>query len=241
MRRLIFIAIGALEFSVVAVLLRLAYEIPGSAEINQGFQSAGQVTEKAGAQVRLLRDQVKTLQRMELHQVSARLQKQAEIITSTLRSQTVDFETVGSMRDAVADLGKGLGDLAESDVAEMRHGVVGRANDTQADLQVSANGQRATRPRVEDKPKVHLAAGNGRLDVFGHGEGQHMAESFRVPFLGEIEIDPQIRIGGDTGKPVASLGEDAPGGKSIFNVARRLVERLDQVNAAAAGPVVQIL
>jgi hypothetical protein len=114
MRRLIFFAIGALEFSVVAVLLHLAYQIPGSAEINQGFQSAGQVTEKAGAQVRLLRDQVKTLQRMELHQISARLQKQAEIITSTLRSQTVDFETVGSMRDAVADLGKGLGDLAES-------------------------------------------------------------------------------------------------------------------------------
>jgi ATP-binding protein involved in chromosome partitioning len=82
---------------------------------------------------------------------------------------------------------------------------------------------------------------SGRIDVFGHGEGQHMAEAFRVPFLGEIEIDPQIRIGGDTGKPVASLGEDAPGGKSVFAIARRLVERLDQVNAASAGPVVQIL
>jgi hypothetical protein len=114
MRRLIFLAMGALELSVVAVLLRLAWQIPGNAEINEGFQSAGQVTEKAGAQVRLLREQIKTLQRMELHQVSARLQKQAEIITSTLRSQTVDFETVSSMRDAVADLGKGLGDLAES-------------------------------------------------------------------------------------------------------------------------------
>jgi ATP-binding protein involved in chromosome partitioning len=82
---------------------------------------------------------------------------------------------------------------------------------------------------------------SGRIDVFGHGEGQHMAEAFRVPFLGEIEIDPQIRIGGDTGKPVASLGEEAPGGKSVFAIARRLVERLDQVNAANAGPVVQIL
>jgi ATP-binding protein involved in chromosome partitioning len=82
---------------------------------------------------------------------------------------------------------------------------------------------------------------NGRLDVFGHGEGQHMAEAFRVPFLGEIELDPQIRIGGDTGKPVASHGEDAPGGKSIFAIARRLVERIDQVNAASGAPVVQIL
>jgi len=84
---------------------------------------------------------------------------------------------------------------------------------------------------------------NGRIDVFGHGEGQVMARSFGVPFIGEIEIDPQIRIGGDTGKPVASLGEDAPGGKSIYAMARNVMARLEAVNAAASGtkPVVQIL
>jgi ATP-binding protein involved in chromosome partitioning len=83
---------------------------------------------------------------------------------------------------------------------------------------------------------------NGRIDVFGHGEGERMAQSFGVPFLGEIEIDPQIRIGGDTGKPVASFGEDAPGGKSIFAVARNVVARVAEVNAGAgAAPSVQIL
>src|SRR6202142_395392 len=80
-----------------------------------------------------------------------------------------------------------------------------------------------------------------RIDVFGHGEGERMATAFGAKFLGEIEIDPQIRIGGDTGKPVASFGEDAPGGKSIYNVARNVIARLDEVNAASAGPVVQIL
>jgi ATP-binding protein involved in chromosome partitioning len=80
-----------------------------------------------------------------------------------------------------------------------------------------------------------------RIDVFGHGEGERMATAFGAKFLGEIEIDPQIRIGGDTGKPVASFGEDAPGGKSIYNVARNVIARIAEVNAAAAGPVVQIL
>ena len=80
-----------------------------------------------------------------------------------------------------------------------------------------------------------------RIDVFGHGEGERMATAFGAKFLGEIEIDPQIRIGGDTGKPVASFGEDAPGGKSIYNVARNVIARLAEVNAASAGPVVQIL
>jgi len=81
----------------------------------------------------------------------------------------------------------------------------------------------------------------GRIDVFGHGEGRRMAQLFGVPFLGEIEIDPQIRIGGDSGKPVAAMGEDAPGGKSIFAMARNVIAGVDRVNANATSPVVQIL
>ncbi len=94
---------------------------------------------------------------------------------------------------------------------------------------------------VENMSYFNCPHCNGRIDVFGHGEGQHMAKTFGVPFLGEIEIDPQIRIGGDTGKPVASLGEDAPGSKSIYAMARNVVARLEVVNQSASAPVVQIL
>ena len=82
---------------------------------------------------------------------------------------------------------------------------------------------------------------SGRIDVFGHGEGERMAKTFGVPFLGEVEIDPQIRIGGDTGKPVVSLGEGAPGAASLFAVARNVAERVAAVNASAGAPVVEIL
>ena len=94
---------------------------------------------------------------------------------------------------------------------------------------------------VENMSYFNCPHCNGRIDVFGHGEGQHMAKNFGVPFLGEIEIDPQIRIGGDTGKPAASHGEDAPGSKSIFAVARNVVARLEEVNSGAGAPVVEIL
>src|SRR3984893_12789651 len=56
----------------------------------------------------------------------------------------------------------------------------------------------------------------GRIDVFGHGEGRRIADSYGVPLLGEIEIDPRIRIGGDTGKPGALLGEGAPAAQSNY-------------------------
>jgi ATP-binding protein involved in chromosome partitioning len=94
---------------------------------------------------------------------------------------------------------------------------------------------------VENMSYFNCPHCDGRIDVFGHGEGQHMAKTFGVPFLGEIEIDPQIRIGGDTGKPAASHGEDAPGAKSIYAVARNVVARLEAVNSAAGAPVVEIL
>ena len=53
-------------------------------------------------------------------------------------------------------------------------------------------------------------------------------------------IDPQIRIGGDTGKPVALLGPDAPGAKSIYAMARAVAARLEAKPAAARGSVVEI-
>jgi ATP-binding protein involved in chromosome partitioning len=80
----------------------------------------------------------------------------------------------------------------------------------------------------------------GRIDVFGHGEGKKMAETFGVPFLGEIEIDPRIRIGGDSGKPVASLGEEAPEAKSIYAMARNVAAQAQALDGGAS-PVVQIL
>jgi ATP-binding protein involved in chromosome partitioning len=67
-----------------------------------------------------------------------------------------------------------------------------------------------------------------------------LAKMFELPFLGEIEIDPKIRIGGDTGKPVALLGEDAPGAKSIYAMARNVAARVSNLSVSSAA-VVQIL
>jgi ATP-binding protein involved in chromosome partitioning len=78
------------------------------------------------------------------------------------------------------------------------------------------------------------------IDIFGHGEGAKTALAYGVPVLGEIEIDPRIRIGGDTGKPVAGLGESAPGTQSLYALARAVTARLAEVSATSSGPSVQI-
>src|SRR5256886_5879556 len=78
------------------------------------------------------------------------------------------------------------------------------------------------------------------LDIFGHGEGSKTALAYGVPVLGEVEIDPRIRIGGDTGKPVAALGEEAAGAESLYRVARAVANRLAEVARTTGGPAVQI-
>jgi len=78
------------------------------------------------------------------------------------------------------------------------------------------------------------------VDIFGHGEGAKTAIAYGVPVLGEIEIDPRIRVGGDTGKPVAALGEEGAGAKSLYHVARAVANRLEEVATTARGPSFQI-
>ena len=78
------------------------------------------------------------------------------------------------------------------------------------------------------------------VDIFGHGEGAKTAQAYGVPVLGEIEIDPRIRVGGDSGKPVALLGENAPGAKSLYASAKAVASRLEELGASLLGPSVQI-
>ncbi len=42
-----------------------------------------------------------------------------------------------------------------------------------------------------------------KVDIFGEGGGEKMAQQLRVPFLGKIPLEPQVREGGDRGKPAA--------------------------------------
>ncbi len=54
---------------------------------------------------------------------------------------------------------------------------------------------------VENMSYLELPDGT-RMDVFGTGGGQRLAEEAGVPFIGSIPMDPSVRMGGDAGIPV---------------------------------------
>jgi len=67
-----------------------------------------------------------------------------------------------------------------------------------------------------------------RTEIFGHGGARQAARRLGLPFLGEIPLDPLIRVQSDAGKPVA-LEEQSVNGKAFQAVAAALAE---QVRAA---------
>ncbi len=76
---------------------------------------------------------------------------------------------------------------------------------------------------------------NHEIDVFSTGGGERTAEQYGVPFLGRIELDPTIRQGGDSGHPVVLGGEQANNAKSLFAFARKVLERVKEVESSGGG------
>jgi ATP-binding protein involved in chromosome partitioning len=78
------------------------------------------------------------------------------------------------------------------------------------------------------------------IDIFSRGGAENMAIQYGVSFLGNIELDPEVRKSGDGGKPVVLEGENSPHAKSIFAFARKVVERVAEIKAAEPASVIQI-
>ncbi len=78
------------------------------------------------------------------------------------------------------------------------------------------------------------------IDIFSRGGAENMSKHFGVPFLGSIELDPEVRKSGDGGKPVVLEGENSPHAKSIYGFARKVAARVGEIKASESSGVIQI-
>ena len=69
------------------------------------------------------------------------------------------------------------------------------------------------------------------IDIFSKGGAERTAKQFNIAFLGSVELDPEIRQGGDKGLPIALLGEDSPKAKDFYSVARQIAELAQEQSA----------
>jgi len=68
-------------------------------------------------------------------------------------------------------------------------------------------------------------------DIFGMGTSKEVAASFNAELIAQIPIEPAIRIGGDTGKPIVFHNPDSETAKRYQTAATDLLAFIDKVNA----------
>ena len=93
---------------------------------------------------------------------------------------------------------------------------------------------------VENMSWLELPDGT-RMELFGAGGGQAVADSLatltgtRVPLLGQIPIDQQVREGGDLGAPVVLEAPQSPAAQALRSIADALAARQHSLVGKSLG------
>jgi ATP-binding protein involved in chromosome partitioning len=76
-----------------------------------------------------------------------------------------------------------------------------------------------------------ICPGDGEeYDIFGMGTSQAVADEYEPELLARIPIEPNVRIGGDTGKPVTYTQPDSVTAKRFQEAASSVIAFIDKVN-----------
>ncbi len=84
---------------------------------------------------------------------------------------------------------------------------------------------------IENMSYLDLPDGT-RMDVFGSGGGEQMADNMDVPFLGKVPMDPEVRIGSDNGKPILVSKPKSAAAIALTDISKEIAAK---VSVAALG------
>src|SRR5262245_40446293 len=74
-----------------------------------------------------------------------------------------------------------------------------------------------------------------RHELFGRGGGERIANAFGVPFLGKIPLQPNVRLGGDEGRPVVLADPESPSARALMDGAGEVACQVSVLAFQARG------
>jgi len=92
---------------------------------------------------------------------------------------------------------------------------------------------------VENMSYLQCPHCDERIDVFSNGGGKRTAEAMSINFLGALPLEPKVRIGGDTGHPVATAGPEDKYGGIYYDLAKVVMEKAREA-ASRSGPTMTV-
>jgi ATP-binding protein involved in chromosome partitioning len=63
---------------------------------------------------------------------------------------------------------------------------------------------------------------NKRYELFGAGGGQLLADELGVALLGQLPLVPELREGGDTGRPITAVNPDSESALAFARIAHQI-------------------
>jgi len=78
---------------------------------------------------------------------------------------------------------------------------------------------------VENMSYLDLPDGT-RMDLFGSGGGESLAQATDTTFLGKVPIDQNVRIGGYTGKPIVVSYPESPVAIALQEIAQKIAAKV---------------
>ncbi len=79
---------------------------------------------------------------------------------------------------------------------------------------------------IVENMSYFVTPGGERVEIFGHGGGKQESVRLNLPFLGEIPIFTEIRIGGDMGVPVTVSDPKLAPAQAFLQVAKAVQDKL---------------
>jgi ATP-binding protein involved in chromosome partitioning len=63
-----------------------------------------------------------------------------------------------------------------------------------------------------------------KYELFGNGGGKELADELGVPLLGQLPLVPQLREGGDDGRPIAAVAPNSEAGRIFHQIAEKIAK-----------------
>jgi ATP-binding protein involved in chromosome partitioning len=160
------------------------------------------------------------------------------MLHSAIRQLLTDVEW-GELDYLVVDLPPGTGDaqLTLAQVVPLSGAIV-----ITQPMQVAASDAVRGLKTFEklDVPIIGIIE-NMSGEFFGTGAGPQLAESHRVPYLGSVPLDANVRVGGDSGEPIVVAHPDSAAAVALRQIARDVAARVSVLTLEAqAGNIIPI-
>src|SRR6188472_1616647 len=84
---------------------------------------------------------------------------------------------------------------------------------------------------IENMSYLECPHCNSNIHIFGKGAGQKISDQFKIPYIGDIPLDPQIMTGSDIGKSVIISDPDSIHSYVFSKVAKTIAGRISVIAA----------